>query len=711
MKKIILASFVMLSLWSCATFNQAYKLGNQAELNRNWEEAIRFYEAAVLENPREPVYRMALVRARYAAGLNAVLRARRLAAENKQAEAQAEYEKALAIDPTNRILQAEIRSWKQEPPKREAEVPEALERPVNLKSRAEPVQLNFPAETSLRSLFLALGRSARVNVLFDENFRDVPLAVTLEDATFEQALEALCAATKNFSHVIDERTVIIVPDQPMKRLQYEVNAIKTFYLSNIEAEEALQPLQQMISSTFKAAKVFADKNLNALTVRDTPETVELSARLLRLWDKPKAEVVIDLEIMEVSRVKMRQLGLSFDQNVLGLSYGGDPESGSSWFNLQDLDLAQAGNYILSLPLAYFQFLEKDADTRIIAQPRLRGVSGEEIKSLVGQKVPIPRTTFSPIAAGGVSQQPITNFDYQDVGLDIKITPRVHLEDEITLELELKITSLAGTGVADIPIIATREIKNVLRLRDGETNLLAGLLRDEERKSLTGIPGLKSLPLLGRLFSSENTEIEKTDVILMITPMIIRRLPVSDEDRKAVWVDVRESAPAGRAPMDPETPGGELRNRLRQPRPEESRGEGENQVVLSPANFELPRSRGEFRLTVNVLSGQPLGSLSLTLAFNTGVVRLKDVAEGPAVRQAGESAPFLKNIDNAAGTCTLGFSSPDLAEGSRLSGSLAVLLFEIVSEGETAVSVTGVTANGPDGRSVVFTSRNSRIAVR
>jgi len=711
MKKIMMALFVMLSLWSCATFNQAYKLGNQAELNRNWEEAIRYYEAAALENPREPVYRMALVRARHAAVLSAVIRARRLAAENKPAEAQAEYEKALALDPTNRFLQAEIKSWKQGPPSRKEEAPETLERPVNLKSRAESVQLNFPSETSLRSLFLALGRSGRVNVLFDENFRDVPLAITLEDATFEQALEALCVSTKNFYRVIDERTLIIIPDQPMKRLQYEVNAIKTFYLSNIKAEEALQPLQQMISSTFKAAKVFADKHLNTLTVRDTPETVELSAKLLRLWDKPKAEVVIDLEIMEVSRVKMRQLGLSFDQNVVGLRYGADPESESSWFNLRDLDFAQAGNYILSLPLAYLQFLEKDADTRIIAQPRLRGVSGEEIKSLVGQKVPIPRTTFSPIAAGGVSQQPITNFDYQDVGLDIKITPRVHLEDEITLELELKITSLAGTGVADIPIIATREVKNVLRLKDGETNLLAGLLRDEERKSLTGIPGLKSLPLVGRLFSNENTEIEKTDVILMITPTIIRRMPLSDEDRRAVWVDVGNSAPMSREPVSPETPERELMNRLRQPRPGESRSPGENQVVLSPANFDLPRSRGELRLTVNVQSGQPLGSLSLTLAFDNSVVRLKDVSEGPVIRQAGESAPFLKNIDNAAGTCTIGFSSTDLGRGSRLSGSLAVLLFEMVAEGETEVSVTGVTANGPDGRNVVFTTRNSRILVR
>lgn len=710
MKKIAVLPLVFLSLAACATFNRPYKLGNQAELNRNWEEAISHYEAACLENPREPVYRMALVRARYSASLQHVLRARRLAAEDKRAEARAEYEKALVLDPNNRFLLAEARRLSQDPPPKQAEVPDKLEKPVLLKAREEAVQLSFPAETSLRSLFIALGRSGRVNILFDENFRDVPLAITLEDATFEQALEALCASTKNFYRVIDERTVIIIPDQPMKRLQYEVNAIRTFYLSNIKAEEALQPLQQMISSTFKAAKVFADKNLNSLTVRDNPETVALASRLLRLWDKPKAEVMIDLEIMEVSRIKLRQLGISLDQNVLGLRYGGAGEGESGWFSLKDIDLALTGNYSLSLPLALLQFLEKDADTRIIAQPRLRGVSGEEIKSLVGQKIPIPRTTFSPIAAGGVSQQPITNFDYQDVGLDIKITPRVHLEDEITLELELKITALGGTGIADIPIITTREVKNVLRLQDGETNLLAGLLRDEERKALSGIPGLKSLPLLGRLFASEDTSLEQTDVILMITPTIIRRLPLSDEDRKAVWVDVKESAPTRESSpeeimsRDPSFP-------LRPPRVEEPRTEGENQVSLTPANFELPKSRGELRMSLNIQSRQPLASLSLTVAFNNRIVRLKDVVEGPVVRQAGESAPFLKSIDNDSGTCTIGYSSTDVGRGSQISGNLALLHFELVAEGETQVSITGITANGPDGRAVSLTGRNSRVLVR
>ncbi|MGB9004295.1 MAG: secretin N-terminal domain-containing protein [Candidatus Aminicenantales bacterium] len=713
MKRFVLLAAVMLSLWGCATFNRSYKLGNQAELNRNWAEAIRFYEAAALEDPKEPVYRLAMARVKYAASLGYILQGRRLAGEGKIQEALAEYAKARAYDPSNRFLLEEIRRLGETPKQVENQAPEKLELPFKLRAGNEVVTLNFPQETSLRSLFLALGRSAGVNILFDENFRDIPFSINLAEVTFAQALSALCIATKNFYRLIDERSVIIVPDQPMKRIQYEMNAIKTFYLSNIKAEEALQPLQQMISSSFKASKVFADKSLNTITVRDTPETVELAWRLLSQWDKPKAEVLIDLEIMEVSRIRMRQLGLSFDQSIVGLRYGEPPAAGgTSWVNLKDLDFSKAGNFMLTLPLAFLQFLESDADTRIIAQPRLRGLSGEEMKSMVGQKVPIPKTTFAPIAAGGVSQQPITNYDYQDVGIDIKITPQVHLEGEVTLNLELKITSLGGTGVADIPIITTREIKNVLRLRDGETNLLAGLLRDEERKSITGIPGLKSLPLLGRLFSSEDTRLEQTDVILMITPYIIRRVPLTPEDRKALWVDIKEAgAPAGEPQADEQYMERELLSRLRPPRPEEAGHESGNQIVLSPANFELSRNRGEFRITVNIQSAQPVGNLSLNLNFNSQVIKLKDVVEGPLVKQLGENAPFLKNVDNAAGACTIGISSTDLSKGIKAVGNLAVLLFETVNPGETQISIGGVTANGPGGQVVSFTTRNARVVVR
>ena len=228
--------------------------------------------------------------------------------------------------------------------------------------------------------------------------------------------------------------------------------------------------------------------------------VELAEKLIRSWDKPKGEVVIDVEIMEVSRVKLRQLGMDFGDAIVGLRYGGStpapartPRAGST---SRAWPLGQAGNYSVTLPSAYLQILESDSDTKIIAQPRLRGVSDEKITYKVGQKVPIPQTTFMPFAAGGYSSNPLTSFQQQDVGIEINFTPRVHQEKDVTLDAEIKVTSIGGTGYADIPIINNREIKNVVRLKDGETQLIAGLIRDEERKVDQGHPRTQGHPRAG-----------------------------------------------------------------------------------------------------------------------------------------------------------------------------------------------------------------------
>jgi general secretion pathway protein D len=361
-----------------------------------------------------------------------------------------------------------------------------------------------------------------------------------------------------------------------------------------------------------------------------------------------------------------------------------------------------------------KFLESDADTKVLFQPRLRGVSDEEISTIVGQKVPIPQTTFTPIAAGGISQQPITSFAYQDVGLEIKIKPKIHQEKEITLEIDMKITSIAGSGYADIPIIATRELKNMIRLRDGETNLLAGLLRDEERRTLSGIAGLKNIPLLGNLFGATNQTLEQSDLVLTITPHIIRSIPRSAEDDKPLWIELEGLSSSGR--REPTMPGFERgaipEEEAGMPgRPDEQspdREDGNNQISLDPANFEVPQGR-EFRISVNLRTQQEVGNLSLSLSFNPQVAKLKDAVQGGLVRQLGDKVPFLKSI--ADGSCTLGFSSPQLNRGVKGGGNLAVLVFEAVAQGETRIAVTSVSANAPTGQVVNFSSRESRVVVR
>ncbi len=714
MKKIALVLIAALSAAACATLNSSYKQGTLAELNKQFEAAIALYEKASLENPKEPVYRLALERARVSASLFHLQEARKLVAKGQREAAAAEYAKAVSLNPRDTQTALEARQMTVEPPKEEPK-PEKIEFPIKLKGKDAPILAHFGMESSLRSIFLAIGKSAGVSILFDENFRDIPYAPDLNNQTLEGAIKVLCQATKNFYRIIDERTVIIIPDQPLKRSQYEVSAIRTFYLSNINAQDVFASLSAMLRTQYSAPNIIFDKNLNSVTVRGTAQVLEQADKLLRQWDKAKAEVIIDVEIMEVSRTKLRQLGLSFNQNQAGLRYDAGSSStadtSSSWFSLKSLGLGNSGNYSINLPMAFVQFLETDADTRIIAQPRLRGVSDEKISDKVGQKVPMPQTTFTPIAAGGTSTQPLTSYTQQDIGIEINITPRVHQEKEVSLELEIKVSSIGPNGYASIPIINNRELKSNVRLKDGETELIAGLLRDEETKSFSGIPGLKDIPGIGRLFGAENTTLDQSDVIMTITPYVIRSLQLGPDDAKPIWLDVDTAAPAAAGGLanedglrDPEA--------LDAQRSEQRRRSSENApnlVAINPATADV-RTGGEFRMAVNVRSAQGIGAMSVTVSYNPRFVSLKDVTESGLTRSLGANAPFLKNIDNEAGICTIGFTA-EPGKGAKNGGVLALLQFEAKAAGEAAIVVSVPSAMSDTGTPISFQTTDARVVVR
>jgi general secretion pathway protein D len=708
MKKIswIFVGFILINFLACTTFSPAYKLGNQAEINKNYDEAIKYYEQALIENPKESVYRLALFRAKASAALFYAEKARKLMSEGKKEEAITEYKKALSYDSTNRQIVEEYRTAAGIKPPPEEKLKEiVVEQPVRLKYPPEKLKLKF-TEASLKAIFQALGKFSGINFLFDEQFRDLPVSIDLTDQTVEQALNSLCLSGRAFYRVIDEHTAIIAPDNPTKRVQYETNAIKTIYLSNINVQDVQNQLVSILRTQYKAPSIIIDKTRNSITIRDNPRIVALAEKLLRAWDKPKGEVMIDLEIMEVSRMKLQKLGMEFSQSYAGIRYSGGnefPESG--WLPLEGFNLSQAGNFQITLPSALLQFLETDSDTKVIAQPRLRGVDSEQIKYLVGQKVPIPQTTFSPIAAGGVSQQPIVSYTYQDVGIEVNIKPRLHKEKEVTLELEVKITSIGGTGIADIPIISTREVTNVIRLRDGETNLLAGLLRDEERKSLKGVAGLKNLPILGGLFSSTDRTVEQTDVILTITPHIIRSMPITEEDGKPLWIDNEALSFATQMAAE------EVIAPEEEMAPEELAevAAGMSTVSFMPSRVEL-QAGNTFNVNLALNSATDINSLSLNLNFDTKILRLREIQRGDLVAQFGERGSFLQNISPTAGVAVVGFSSPAPTTGIK-SGNLATLVFEAVAAGETRVVISSVQALGVQGRPVNLIGGDMEVIIR
>jgi tetratricopeptide (TPR) repeat protein len=691
---------------ACQTLSLDYRQGVRAEINQNYEEAIRQYQKAALNDPNEAVYRLALVRARASASLYYLQNARTLVAQNKKKEAELSYRKCLMFDPQNFKAAAELQALLA-PPEKPAKIAEKLEGPVRLKGGGEALDLSFRNEVSLRSIFQTLGRVAGVNFLYDDTFRDTNLAIDLTGKDLQQAVNFLCVASKNFSRVIDERTVIIVPDNVQKRMQYELNAIKTFYLSNIDASDVQMRLTQMVKTMYKVPAIQVDKNLNSVTIRDTPQAVALAEKLLRAWDKPKGEVLIDIEIMEVNRSRMKRLGIDLSAGILGIQFNPGNVNEDGYFPIQGVDFGNLANYQMTVPSAVAQFLGADSDTKFLAQPRIRGLAGEKMEYIVGQKVPIVNTQFAAIAAGGVQSQPIVNYTLQDIGITIKMTPKVHLEREVTLEIELTVSAIASEGVAGIPIIANREIKNTVRLKEGETNLLAGLLRDEERRSAGGITGLKDIPLFGNLFGATQKTIEQTDVVLTITPHILRAIEITEDDAKPLWVDPDNlSGVTGAGAAAAASAREEAARAEEQPAgPEDTGASG---VYLSPASFEAPRDR-EFRMNVELSSEQEIGNASLVLTFDPRVLKLKDVLEGGGLRQLGEKVPFIKSI--SGGTCTIGFSSPAGGRGFKGRGVLAVLVFTSAGPGQSSVGFVSATAGGPMGQAITLETGEANVNIR
>jgi general secretion pathway protein D len=388
--------------------------------------------------------------------------------------------------------------------------------------------------------------------VFDPTFRDAPIAVDLRNASLEDALTSVAGATRTFFRVTAPKTIIVIPDTPAKRREYEEEVVRTFYLSNADLKETMDLLRLVLD----ARRISPITGTNALTIKDTPEHIQAAARVISAIDKAKPELIIDVELLEVDRTKLSEYGLqlaSAGSAGINGSVGVDQGTTSS-INLRTLrNLTQSDILLANIPSLYYRLLKSDTNTRTLANPQLRTIEGTPAQARFGERVPVPVTTFTPIATGGTPQQPITSFNYENIGVNIDIVPRTHHDDDVTLQLKIAVTSISGTGFGGLPTFGNREINTSIRLRDGETNMLAGLIRDDERTALDGIPGLSDVPIVGRLFAHNTKTVDQTDIILTLTPHIIRVLDLSEADLRPFRVGRDSLAPLAEVPVVGEPP--------------------------------------------------------------------------------------------------------------------------------------------------------------
>ena len=551
---------VALATGACAS-SAAMRRGAAAEQRQDYDVAVAEYTNLLRTKPNDATLRLSLERAKLRASGDHFQSGRRMAATGKFDQALVEYELALELNPTNGDIESALKDVRTQLRTKVAIAREGKTELQTLVERARdtpPAGMDLPANVKMpaslvfrdagsRDVYLAIARFANLSISFDPTFRDAPLTVDLRNATLDGALRTVSDATQTFYRVNGPRSVLIIPDTPAKRREFEEEVVRTFYLSNADLKETMDLLRMVLD----ARRISPVTATNAVTVKDTPERIAAAARVISAIDKARPEVIIDVELLEVDRTKLQEYGLQIaSPGSPGLNGSASASTGTNpTMNLRTLrNLTQSDVLLANLPSLYYRLLKTDTSTRTLANPQLRTSEGLPAQARFGERIPVPVTTFAPIATGGTAQQPITSFNYENIGVNIDITPRTHHDDDVTLALKIAVQSISGTGFGGLPTFGNREISTVIRLRDGETNMLAGLIRDDERRVLNGIPGLSDLPVLGKLFAHSKTESTQTDIILTLTPHIVRVLDLDESDLVAFRVGRDGTAPAGQLPL-------------------------------------------------------------------------------------------------------------------------------------------------------------------
>ncbi len=550
MRKLIAGLFtvvLLLGLTGCTT-HQMYREAQKAELEDDWDRVVVLYLELLDRQPDNISYRTGLLRAKIRASQDHFERAKKLHEAGALERAMLEYQQAVQLDQTNQYAQVQLERVRAELSERreDGSAPLTLQelkerttgtRPqppiLNPRSR-EPINLEFPNPVSIFDIYKALGKAFGINILFDPKLRPQQVAIELVEVTAQDALEILMRTANHFYKVLDEHTIIVAEDTPQNRRAYEDLVIQTFFLSNAETKDVMTMLRSLVG----AKNVASNDQLNAIVLRDTADKVKVAEKIISTNDKSRGEVVIDVELLQINTQKLQELGISLSDYQVTQSLDPNPIQAS------ELDFLDQSNWLLTLPAIIYDFVRNNSEAQLLANPQLRISDGEQATLHIGDRVPIPVTTFNTAQTVGGNIVPITSFQYQDIGIRLDITPRIHHNRQVSLELSVEFSQLAGSvsgsGGQQQPIIGTRTIESTIRLLDGETNFLAGLIREDETDTRSGIPGLMDIPVVGRLFSKNTADRSRTDLVLTLTPHIVRTPNITEEDLLPIWVGTEQN---------------------------------------------------------------------------------------------------------------------------------------------------------------------------
>src|SRR5688572_8381696 len=771
----ITALLMVVALLAGCGAGRSFGRGQNAARIGDWDAAVNEYRRAVQQDPDNAAYRVALTRAMLSASVAHLEQARRFEEAGQLDDALREYRRASEYDPPNRLLASKVTEIERKirdtieaarprpavpQPARPGSAPAPL---ANLNATVSGLKFN---QASLRDILNTMGDAAGVNITYERDFQDRTFSVQLDMVTLGDALLQVLTATGNFYKVVNQRTILIIPDLPTKRAQYDDLVVQTFHLSHSDSAEVSAFLNNILNIPGQQANrpgIIPNKTANSVTARASASMMPLIERLVRSQDTPRAEILVDVQILEVSKSRTKDFGLNLsDYQISGaFSPEVDPRTAegltSPAFNANTVSRGiSASDFYLAVPTAAVRFLETDSQTKVVAKTQLRGAEGAQQQLNIGEDIPILSTAFTPIAGGGSNVNPLTSYTYRTVGVKIDMTPRVTYQEEIILDLYVE-NSARGrdSAVAGqvIPSFTTRNVKTRLRLREGESTLLAGLLQDDERKILQGIPGIVSIPVIRSLFAANNRTVAQTDIVMLLTPRIVRTHELTADDIGPLFIGTQNNLgltgpppliainePAGAAPAAagpvpaaappaagpppvaipapaaaavPPAPVGGVPQGIAVIPPGSSAVPGttsvpaaavpgqraaSGQIVLSPPSTDFRVGSGPYNVPITITGASQISNVAVTVTYNPAVLRMRAVAEGSFMRAGGVNATFTQSPDPANGRVDIAVVRAGDMTGVAGTGLLAALLFEPVTAGQANLTVTA-TATAPGGAPV------------
>lgn len=492
-----------------------YQRGKRAYDEAKVEESIAEYQKGLLAKPDYPKLAQAMlevVSMKEADNLHQ--EGELLLQAGMPDEAKQQFQQALEIFPEHQASRQALAEM-------EADTEDKSESALLSK---DLIDLNFK-DTDIKEAFEFVSKSFGVNVIFDNDIQSESITLFAQNVTFSQALELMLSTTKTFYKRLGNNTIVIIPDTTDKKGQYEEHDIRVFYLRAAKAKEMVNLIKGLLS----LKKVIVNEEMNSILVRDTPDVLQLVDNVVRANDRKPAEMVFDVEILEVNRTKSERLGFDFGSEI-GVSY--DP------FRIDSIWADKLKEGIVTIPNMAFRYFKQDVDAKILANPKIRVMDNKAAKIHIGDRVPLRSSTI--LDATGQTR---TTFEYRDIGIRLTVQPAIHLDNSVTVQLGLEVSSLGqnlGTQAEPAFSIGTRNAETYMLLRDGETAILGGLIRDEDRNSTVKIPGVSSIPAAGELFKSHDDQATRTDVLLTITPRVVRQWDLPPKKSRIMYSGTRDN---------------------------------------------------------------------------------------------------------------------------------------------------------------------------